>query len=123
MNQASIPLTLSSHSMAGNVTSNGINLINIYAFSIQVVWASGTSPVGTFKLQGSNDPVIFNSGQGEGQPTNWTDIDSSDKAISGTPGSILYDVTQASYRWVRIVYTATSGSATISVANMNVKGV
>lgn len=121
MRQAPISL-LSSASMGGNVTSTGIYLANIYAFSIQAVWSGGSSPVGTFKLQGSND--AGDAGQtttGHQQPTNWTDITSSSQAITGTPGSALYDVTQCSYRWVRLVYTRTSGSATLN-ANMNTKG-
>lgn len=112
---------VSNGNMASNITSSGIDLISSYAYSIQANWTSGTSPVGTFKLQGSNDAGDTGSGQGVSQPTNWTDITNSPQAISGTPGSLLYDVTACGYRWVRLVYTATSGSATLN-ATINTKG-
>lgn len=122
INLLAAPVSMSAD-MSANITSLGINLISIYAYSIQVSWSAGTSPVGTFTLQGSNDAGDNGSGQGVSQPTNWTTVTGSSQAISGTPGSILYDVVECSYRWVRLVYTATSGSATISAAVINVKGV
>lgn len=118
MRQAPVTMTLSGTDMTVNVTSNPVNLISIYAYSVQVVWSSGSAPVGTFKLQASDDPV-----DAGGTPTNYTDVTSSSTPISGTPGSVLFDVTECSYRWVRLVYTATSGSATITSAVMNLKGV
>jgi hypothetical protein len=121
MRQAPIVL-LTNASMGGDITSTGINLINIYAYSVQVNWTGGSAPVGIFKLQGSNDPGDNGSGQGVSQPTNWTDITDSPQAITGTPGSVLFDVVACSYRWVRLVYTRTSGSA-IANAIINVKGV
>lgn len=121
MRQQSSPL-LTNVTMGANITSLGINLISIYAYSIQVVWSEGSAPIGTFKLQGSNDAGDNGSGQGVSQPTNWTNITSSPQDVSGTSGSLLYDVTECSYRWVRLVYTRTSGTATAS-ATINTKGV
>jgi hypothetical protein len=128
MRQGSVSLTISGvpitgTSMASSFATDAVNLISIYAYSIQVVWGGGSSPVGTFKLQGSNDAGDSGTGQGVTPPVNFTDITSSPQSISGAPGSILFDVTECSYRWVRLVYTATSGSATISDAMMNVKGI
>lgn len=127
MRQGSVSLTIAGApiagtSMASSFHTDGVNLISQYAYSIQATWASGTSPAGTFTLEGSNDAGDTGSGQGVSQPTNWTSITGSAQIIAGTPGSILYDVTECSYRWVRLVYTAASGSATLS-ATMNVKGV
>lgn len=121
MRQGSIKLVVNGD-MSGNITSTGINLISAYAYSIQAVWTGGTAPVGTFTLQGSDDPGDTGTGQGVSQPVNWTTITGSSQAISGSPGSILYDVTECSYRWTRLVYTAGSGSATMQ-ATINVKGV
>lgn len=128
MRQGSIFLTINGASMIGQAmassfTSDAVNLINQYAYSMQVTWSGGAAPVGTFKLQGSNDAGDNGPGQGVSAPTHFTDITNSPQVISGTPGSILYDVTECSYRWVRLVYTATSGSGTIASAVMNVKGV
>lgn len=126
MRQGNINLTISGtslvgHSMASSFTTDPVNLISIYAYSIQVVWSGGT-PAGTFKLQGSNDAGDNGSGQAVSVPVNFTDITNSPQTISGSPGSLLFDVTQCSYRWTRLVYTPASGSATISDGVMNVKG-
>lgn len=128
MRQDSIKITISGASLVGtsmgtSFTSDPQNLFSVYAYSIQIAWSGGSAPVGSFKLQGSNDPGNSNIILNNNAPTNWTDITSSPQAISGSPGSILYDVTECSYRWVRVVYTATSGSATVSDAQANVKGV
>lgn len=116
-------VALAGGSMSVSFNSDPVSLISVYAYSIQLTWASGSTPVGTFKLQGSLDSGDNGLGQGYVAPTHWTDITSSSQSISGTPGSIIYDVTECSYRWVRLVYTSTSGSATIGVANINVKGI
>lgn len=121
MRQGSIVL-LTNANMTSAVTSLGVNLISIYAYSIQAVWSGGSTPNGTFTLQGSNDSGDNGSGQGVSQPTHWTTITGSSQAVTGTPGSILYDVTECSYRWVRLVYTPVSGSSTLN-AIINVKGV
>lgn len=128
MRQGNYALTVSGAPLVGinlssSFTTDAVNLISIYAYSIQVSWSAGTSPVGSFSLQGSNDSGDLGSGQGVTKPVNFTTITSSPQAVSGTPGSILYDVTACSYRWVRLVYTAASGSAIISDATMNAKGV
>jgi hypothetical protein len=121
MRQAPIILE-TNQSMGASFISQGVNLISIYMYSIQIHWDTGSSPAGTFKLQGSNDPGDNGSGQGVSQPTNWTDIADSSQAIAGGPGSVLYDVVACSYRWVRLIYTRSSGSATAN-AVINVKGV
>lgn len=121
MRQSSVAL-LASQSMGASFNSTGINLISIYAYSIQVVWNTGSTPIGVFKLQGSNDAGDNGSGQGVSQPSNWTDITDSPQSISGGPGSLLFDITECGYRWVRLVYTRTSGSAAAS-ATINTKGV
>ena len=122
MRQQSSVMTLDTNDMEDPITSEGISLISIYAYSIQGVWSGGTA-MGTFTLEGSNDPGDNGSGQGVSQPVNWTLIDGSSKAISGSPGSILYDVTQCSYRWVRLVYTPSSGIGATLSCTINTKGV
>lgn len=128
MRQSSVPLTISNVSIKGrsltsSFNTDAVNLISIYAYSIQVVWSGSGTPIGIFSLQGSNDSGDIGSGQGVSQPVNFTPITNSPQSISGNTGSILYDITECSYRWVRLVYTATSGTATITDATMNTKGV
>lgn len=128
MRQGSIQLTINGASMLGtsmasSFTSDPVNLISAYAYGIQVVWSAGAATAGTFTLQGSLDAGDNGSGQAVSAPINFTNITNSPQTISGTPGSILYDVTECSYRWVRLVYTAASGSGTVTDAMMQVKGV
>lgn len=129
MKQDSIVLTINKVAIAGNTTmassfvSDPFNLFSIYAYSVQVNWSGGSSPIGSFSLQGSNDPANSNIILPNNAPVNWTTITSSPQTISGTPGSILYDVTECSYRWFRLVYTAVSGTANITNAQLQVKGI
>lgn len=121
MRQGSIDL-VQNEDMTGAVTSEPVNLISIYSYSIQAYWAGGANPSGLFYLQGSNDPGDDGSGQAVSDPVNWTIVGGSPVPINGTPGSITYDVASCGYRWVRLQYVPTSGSATINVT-LNVKGV
>lgn len=85
---------------------------NIEGFCIAAVISSSSSPVGTLKLQACIDTGST--------PTNWADIsDSSTSAIAD--GTILWNIDAHSYKWVRTVYTRTSGSATMTTTfNENV---
>lgn len=95
---------------------------HICNYSIQLVFTG--SPVGSFKLQASDDPGMANGGQ---QPqalnvTNWSDVSGSTVAVSAA-GNVLYDIANAGYNFVRVVYTATSGTGSLTSARANVKGV
>lgn len=105
---------------SANITSNAISLESIYGFAMQAVF-TGT-PTGTLKLQASCDPgsnPINASAIGSGI-TNWTDVANSSTAISAA-GTVLYNIDAAYYKWVRIVYTASSGTSTLNV-RFNGKG-
>lgn len=123
MRIANEAITLSSTDMSGSITGTAIYLGHICNYSIQLVFTG--SPSGTFKLQCSNDagnpngavPPSLSSGV-----TNWTDIAGSSQVISAA-GDITYQVENAGYAWVRVVYTFTSGTGTITSARVNVKGV
>ena len=105
--------------MGASFNSKPVNLSNEYSYAIQAIWSAGTATSGTIKLQASCDP-----GMSDATPpasTNWTDISGSANTISTTSGNIMWDVAACGYRWVRVVYTRTAGTATINV-NMNLKG-
>lgn len=94
------------------INSKGIDLNQQYVYAIQAVWTG--SPVGTLKIQVSND--IVPDGVGGDQASNvvnWTDYTNSSQSISGA-GNFVWNVLEAGYRWVRLVYTKTSGSGTIN---------
>lgn len=96
---------------------------HICNYSIQLVFTG--SPNGTFKLQCSNDPGAPNGGVSTNQAldvVNWTDILDSDQLITAA-GNHVWQVENAGYNWVRVVYTAAAGSGSLDVARVNVKGV
>lgn len=108
--------------LAVSQVSEPVWLGHIPYFSIQLVF---TGPiVGEFKLQASND-----YGRNERANisdtdvlANWTDIKDSAQSISAA-GSHLWSVADAGYKWVRVVWTVTSGSGTLTSARFNGKGV
>jgi hypothetical protein len=108
--------------MSASFASNPLWLGHICNYSIQLEFTG--SPNGTFKLQMSNDP-----GQPSQQPLvefnyvkNWTDIKGSDQVITAS-GDHSWNVQDAGYRWVRFVWTRSSGSGTLINAEFNIKGV
>lgn len=74
--------------------------------------AGATSPVGTLKLQASNDaaPGFPTSSF---VPTTWVDVKTT--AVSGN-GSYSISYTNVAYEWLRVVYDATSGTGGLVTA-------
>lgn len=103
-------LVVSSTDLSSSMTSNGIFVERCTEYSIQLVF-TGT-PVGEFKLQGSLDA---------GTPSNWTDITGSEESITEA-GDILWNAQGVGYRWVRLVYTSTSGTGTLTSYRHMCKG-
>lgn len=109
--------------MASSFTLHPVYLGHIVDYSIQLVF-TGT-PGGNFKLQASNDLGNINAASEANQVvdlSNWTDIADSAQTISAA-GDHTWSVDNAGYRWVRVVWTATSGSGTLTSARVNGKGV
>jgi hypothetical protein len=115
-----------SANLATDQQSDPIWLGHIANYSIQLVF-TGT-PDGVFKLQLSNDdgnPTASRESDRDYEVVNWTDIGGSSQIISAA-GDLSYQVENAGYRWVRLVWEATSagsGSPQITSARFNVKGV
>lgn len=96
-------LVLSSTDLSNStVTSDPIPAYMVSKLSIQIVFTG--SPTGTFKLQGSTD-------RGYGTPSNWTDLSNMSSAVTAA-GDIMWTV--EGVKWVRMVYTKTSGTGTIT---------
>jgi len=96
------------------LTSETTELDSMFGFAVQCNFSG--SAVGTVALQGSNDPVLE---QQKSQVTNWTTIVTEPLAA---PGSIMFNVEPAMYKWLRCVYTRTSGSGSMTI-NFHAKGV
>ena len=107
-------------SMAGNLTSLITVIQKLSQISYGVSW-SGSSPVGTIQVLVSNDyatngqgtvsnagtwiPLYYNQGTG-------TPVVSS--AITGNTGTLWIDIPQTGAFAIKLVYTKTSGTGTLS---------
>lgn len=98
---------VSAGDMSGNITSNKQQLNHIAMASIQAVYTG--SPVGTLKLQISNDDIT------------WTDYSGSGAAVSGA-GDFMWNISNVAFPLIRVVYTKTSGSGSLDIT-VNGKGV
>lgn len=108
-----------------NINSAAIPLYQIFGYSIQAVF-TGT-PTGTFKLQASDDPVpqAAQAASGVYTATNWTDIANSSQSVTAA-GSIIWNVSEVMYNYVRVVYTDGSGGAStaiVTASTANLKGI
>ena len=87
--------------MSSTVTGPSTNILHMDRVGLQLKW-TGT-PTGTFSVQISNDN------------TNWIAMDlSSAVSATGSADDAFIDVESAA-KYVRLVYTATSGSGTLNV--------
>lgn len=115
-------LTSGPVSLAADAELRPIYLGHVVNYSIQLTFTG--SPSGTFKLQCSNDPGRpYLPGQVPQYDTvvHWTDIEGSDQIIAAA-GNHTWDVQNAGYLWVKVVYTRSGGSGSITVARANTKG-
>lgn len=87
-------------SAASSVDSIGYDLGELAAFSIGVV-ISGSNIAGTVKLQCSNDN------------TTWVDVPNASTAITSSADE-MFNISNAQYRYVRVVWTASSGTGNIT---------
>lgn len=87
-----------------------------FGYSVQI---THTTTMATFKLQCSSDAgkPISESWTAD-DVSNWTDITDSIVMVAES-GDITWDVSDLSYRWIRLVAT---GVGTIDTARFNLKG-
>lgn len=111
-----VPL-INAVSMASSITSMPTSINRIPGISYDIVW-TGT-PTGTFSIQVSNTYSQDANGNVV-TAGNWTSIPSD--AFSGTypsaegsAGNGFIDVVGTEAAWVRLVYTAVSGSGNLTV--------
>lgn len=85
-------------SLSASVSSDTVDLLNFDGYSVQVIMTG--SPVGTLKIQGTNDG------------TNFEDIPDTSFAVT-TSGGVLYNCVEQQYNRFKVVYTRASGSGTL----------
>ena len=100
----------------GSVNGSQIDSNQLVSASFQIVFGDVTA-VGTFKLQMSNDVAPNAVGPNTFTVTNWTDIPNQTAAITAGASAVL-TISQTSYRWLRAVYTRSSGGSTTAIVNM-----
>lgn len=106
--------------ISDTVSQNGaqIDSNQLISASFQAVLGD-TSAAGTFLIQGSNDvaPLQYSSST-TFIVTNWTNIPSATASITAG-GSAMITIASMCYRWVRAVYTSSSGGSSTITVNMN----
>jgi hypothetical protein len=107
--------------MSASNTSVSTNVEQVDKASIHLSWTAG--PVGIFKLQsrnGSKSPAQPNTKYND----TWFDVDfGTTMSISGTDSELLIQLNEMPGTEIRIVYTATSGSASDLKALLTMKAV
>lgn len=111
-------LTQTVDSTSMNASFNGdtmqIGHLEGYSLSLRAVETSATL-AGTLKLQGSNNAIREDSPNNDADSNAvWVDITGSTQNVSGT-GNFLWNVSEAYYRFVRVVWTRTSGQGTATM--------
>lgn len=110
-------------SLGASFVSDGFYLGHIVNYSIQLVY-TGT-PDGTFTLECSNDKGVEDrtiGGWDARGVSNWTEIGGSASIVSGAD-SLVYDVQNAGYRWVRVRWTRNASTGSLTSVRCNAKGV
>lgn len=98
---------LSSQSMGASFASSALKIQDIEGLAIQVSWSGGGTPVGVLQLQASN------SIQDDSNAI-WDDMVDSAYSLSGNSGHITFNVSDQHFYMIRLSYTRTSGTATMS---------
>lgn len=91
---------------AASINSIAVSTENVLMCSVQFT-GTGTV-VGTMKIQASNDNVYAPA-----VPSNWSDIPSATISVSAA-GTFLIPKTELSYKYIRVVFTLSSGSGNMS---------
>lgn len=113
MRYEAVPIIVN-ESMAADVESNGIDVNQMVAGSIQAVWTGATAD-GTIGLEVSNDivPVGPTQANSSANVVNWSTYTGSTQTVAGD-GNFLWNMNLMGFRWVRLVYTFSSGTGTLN---------
>lgn len=96
-------------SAASSINGGSFDLGDLHSCSIHCDF-SGSTLAGTLKLQSSNDNA------------DWIDIPSSSQAITSA-ASHMWNVVSAEYQYIRPVWTASSGTGTLTATLKNKENV
>ncbi len=100
-------------SMAGSLTSAVVEVRNQDNIGIQLHW-TGTAPVGTFSFEISSDYLVDIEGNVQ-NAGNWIALTVSPAIAAAGAGDDAYvDFNQLSAQYIRVKYTRTSGTGTLT---------
>lgn len=91
-----------------NRTTDAIPLKFMFMFSIAAIFTG--APVGTIKLQASNDPET-NDTVPLVPPMHWADIEDSEFVLAPTDTEVFWNYKYSAFNYVRVVFTDGSGGA------------
>lgn len=94
---------IKTQSGASDVTSAAFQLGDFQSCSISVIF-SGSDLAGSVSLEGSND---------ETGASNFITITGSTTAVTAS-GDVMFNVSSAEYRWIRVAWDYTSGTGNIT---------
>ena len=100
----------SAQSIGASFSSDKLAVGSFEGIAIDARWSGGGTPIGTLKVQVSNDPESTADAS-----IVWTDYTGSSLSVSGNSGSIMYDIAPHNFNLIRVVYTRTSGSASMDI--------
>lgn len=110
-------------SAVDTASQNGaqIDSNQLYNISFQAVFGD-TSAAGTFFIQASNDVAAVGQGDQNFVVTNWTNVPNATATITAGASTMIL-IAPTCYRWLRAVYTRSSGGSTTINVNMFAQGV
>lgn len=101
-------------------TSDAFWCGHVSNFSISLVFEG--APEGILRLQASNDVgKLVGSTPFGTEIDNWTNIDGSSQLIEES-GDHTWSVSEVSWRWTRVQWAPSSGTASLVAARLNTKG-
>lgn len=96
-------ILLPSTSMSSNITTPSYDVTQANTLAVQAVWSGGGTPVGNMYIAVSTDNINFTTNQDSVLP------------VSGNSGSNFYNIQDIGYRYIRLLYVRTSGTASLLV--------
>lgn len=110
-------------SMGSSFVSEGFFLGHIAYFSASAVF-TGT-PNGSLRLEVSNDKGVEdknNGGWSDAGISNWT-VDTDSIFTITAAGDVTWNVQNCGYRWVRVRWTQSSSTGSMTSLRVNAKGI
>lgn len=101
-------ILVSAQSLGASFTSSTINVIETDVLGLQLNYTG--SPVGTLEVQASQDNVNFAT-----LPLSVAGTLVTSLTLPTDPSPLLLDIVSGSLSYVRVVYTRTSGSGSITI--------